>query len=266
MRFSFVYYVWVFLFGLCFGSFFNVCIYRIPRKKSIVSPSSFCPGCDKPIRFYDNIPLISYFLLGGRCRGCKMQISLRYPNVELLTGILFLLLFQWFGLTPSFFIYSLLISAFIIITFIDIDFQIIPDVITLPLLGFGLVVSWIPDLTVHHWDSLIGALVGGGFLYFIAFLYWLVKKQEGMGGGDIKLMAMAGSFMGPLRVLLAIFLASFLGSVIGMLQLKLSGKGREHPIPFGPYLAVGSVISLFLGDKIIKVFFPSIFFNMFISF
>ena len=196
MNYSIWYYAWVFLFGICLGSFFNVCIYRIPRKKSIVVPSSFCPACQHPLRYYDNIPLLGYILLRGKCRFCKAPISIQYPLVEFITGMVFLILFQWFGFSGSFFIYGLFLGALIVITFIDIEFQIIPDIISLPLLGFGLVVSWIPNLTVYWLDSVLGALLGGGFLYLVAMLYLLFRKKEGMGGGDIKLMAMAGSFLG----------------------------------------------------------------------
>ena len=208
------YFVWVFLFGLCCGSFFNVCIYRIPLKKSIVTPSSFCPNCKGSIKFYDNIPVLSFILLRGRCRNCDVKISLRYPSIELLTGLLFALLYVKFGLTFSFFIHAIYVGALIVVTFIDLDYKIIPDVITLRLIGFGYMISWIPNVTVNHWASLFGILVGGGFLFLAAFFYQVIAKKEGMGGGDIKLMAMVGSIMGPWKVFISIFFASFLGMVL----------------------------------------------------
>jgi leader peptidase (prepilin peptidase)/N-methyltransferase len=161
-----------------------------------------------------------------------------------------------FGLSLSFFVHVIYVGALIVVTFIDLDYTIIPDKITLPLIGFGYMISWIPNTTVTHWESLIGILVGGGFLYLTAFFYQVIAGKEGMGGGDIKLMAMVGSIMGPWKVFMSIFFASFVGSIISIIYLRLSGKGREHPIPFGPFLAFGSVLTLFFGDYALDILFP----------
>ncbi|MEK7773890.1 MAG: prepilin peptidase, partial [Deltaproteobacteria bacterium] len=182
-----------FVFGVAVGSFLNVCIYRIPSGISIVSPPSRCPACLKHIAFYDNIPIISYIVLMGRCRRCKSPVSARYPAVEAVTGLFAAALFLRFALTTEFFIYFAFVSAMIVITFIDVDHQIIPDVISLPGIPLGLVASFfLPSVGVA--DSLIGTVSGGGLLFGIAAAYYYLTGKEGMGGGDIKLLAMIGAF------------------------------------------------------------------------
>lgn len=252
--------IFVFLIGSCLGSFFNVCIYRIPIDESVISPGSHCPACKKPIAWYDNIPLLSYIFLIGKCRNCKARISAVYFTVELLSALMFLALFARFGLHPEFFIYSVLVSGFIIATFIDFKYQIIPDRITLGGLAVGIIFSMIfPGLHgVSNWgpslkESIVGMLVGGGSIYFIGVLGQLMFKKESMGGGDVKLMAMVGSFLGWKNALIAFFIAPVFGSIVGII-MKI--KYKTDIIPYGPYLSLASIIAIFWGENIIRFLFP----------
>jgi leader peptidase (prepilin peptidase)/N-methyltransferase len=232
------------------GSFLNVCIHRVPRGESIVAPGSHCPHCKSPIKFYDNIPLISYLLLGGRCRNCRGTISIQYPFVEGVTALSSSLLFLRFGLSWSYFFYFAFVASLIVITVIDLFHQIIPDVISLPGIGVGLLASLIvPDLPFLN--SLVGMLLGGGSLFLVATLYQWLFKREGMGGGDVKLLAMIGAFLGWKAVILTILLSSLIGSITGMIVMVAKGKDFKYAIPFGPFLSLGAVISLFYGEKII---------------
>ncbi len=242
--------IFSFLLGAAIGSFLNVCIYRIPAGKSIVSPPSSCPGCGANIRFYDNIPLFSYLLLLGKCRRCGARISLRYPLVELLTALFSVLLMYFYGPTLDYLIYFVLLSALITITFIDLDHRIIPNVISLPLIPLGFLAAFVlRDIT---WlDSLIGIVSGGGSLLLVALSYQALTGEEGMGGGDIKLLAMLGAFIGWQGVLFTIMASSLLGTVIGGGAMLLSGKGRKFAIPFGPFLSAGAILFLFAGEWII---------------
>lgn len=239
-------YLIVFFFGAVVGSFLNVCIFRIPRGESLILPSSRCPDCNERIAFYDNIPVLSYIFLKGKCRNCSSKISLRYPLVETLNGLLYLLLFMTFGLGTQFFVYSAFLSALIVITFIDLDHQIVPDRITIPgtVLGILLASTLLP---IGLKNSLLGATLGGGLFYLTAVL-----SRGGMGGGDIKLIAMIGAFLGWKDVLLTIFLSALSGSLVGIFLMVFMGKGRKHKIPFGPFLALGAVLSLFLGKDLIE--------------
>jgi leader peptidase (prepilin peptidase)/N-methyltransferase len=244
--------------GLVIGSFLNVCIYRVPRELSIVSPPSSCPKCNSPIKPWDNIPVISYLLLAGKCRKCGERISVRYPSVELLNGLLYVAVIFQFGIgwhTPLLFA---LVSAMVVITFIDLDFQIIPDAITLPGMIIGLAASHfiMPDPFLKYSqlgfvNSVIGLLAGGVSFYVIAVL-----SRGGMGGGDVKMMAMVGSFMGWKGVFLTTLVGSLAGSVIGIGLMVFKGKGRKTKIPFGPFLAAGSLITLFLGRMILNWYLP----------
>ena len=239
-----------FLIGISIGSFLNVCIARIPEKKSIVSPPSNCPKCGSGIKFYDNIPLLSYLFLLGKCRNCKTHISLRYPLVELLTGIFSVLLMFYYGPSVSYLVYFCLVAALITITFIDLDHRIIPDVISLPAIPVGFLASFL--LVQLTWlDSLIGILVGGGSLLLVAVVYEKLTGHEGMGGGDIKLLAMLGAFLGWEGVLFTIMASSLLGTVIGGGAMLISGKGRRFAIPFGPFLSLGAVLYILWGDVLI---------------
>ncbi|MEJ2697346.1 MAG: prepilin peptidase [Candidatus Sulfobium sp.] len=251
-------YIIVIAFGAVIGSFLNVCIYRIPRKQSIVFPSSRCPSCGTPIKPWDNIPVLSYIFLLGKCRSCGERISLRYPLVEALNAFFYAAALWRYGPGWDFVIYCLLLSALIVVTFIDLEFLIIPDRITLPGIPVGLAAGCLllPDPFMRanllgYKASLIGAAGGFIFYFLMAELSIRLFKKEGMGGGDIKLMAMIGGFMGWKSVILTTFAGSLLGSAGGIALMVARGKGRGTLIPFGPFLAVGAVISLFFGQEIL---------------
>jgi len=244
----------VFVLGTAFGSFLNVMIYRIPRHIKFGLSRSFCPTCKSPIKFYDNIPLLSYIILGGRCRSCKTRIPIRYPLVELLNGAAYSYLLWTFGLSVPFFMYAYLSSVLIVIFFIDYDHQIIPDVISIPSMVVGLGVSFAPG-GIGILTSGIGFLVGGGVLYLIAVLGdWLFKK-ESMGGGDIKMAAMLGAFLGWQKVVLVFFGSAIVGLVISVIIMLFSSKLRStRVVPFGPFLAIAAFIAIIFGDKIISFY------------
>ena len=236
----------VFLVGACIGSFLNVVIHRLPRGESIVSPRSRCPGCGRAIRAWENIPIVSFIVLGGKCAGCGGAISWRYPAVELLTAAGFAAIFLLDGpgipLFPDLLFFSLLVP----IAFIDIDHRIIPDELSLGGLAAGLLLSFLPG---GEWKgSVAGALLGGGILYATAFLYEKVRGAEGMGGGDIKLLTMIGAFLGWRGALATIFFGAFLGAAGGMLAMRKGGEGLKTAIPFGPYLCVAALLSRYLGE------------------
>lgn len=238
-----------FLLGTIVGSFLNVCISRIPSGESIISPPSRCPKCGAGIRWYQNIPILSYLVLGGKCASCRVRISLRYPLVEFLTGVLFVLVLYSFGISLATPVYWLFVATLIVISFIDLDHQIIPDVISLP----GIVVGFLAALVVPwlSWgDSLFGILLGGGSLYLVAEVYHRLTGQEGMGGGDIKLLAMMGAFMGWKAVLPIIFLGSLAGSLVGIPLMMAKRSDGKLAIPFGPFLALGGMIYLLWGQQL----------------
>ena len=248
------FYLILFVFGAVIGSFLNVCIYRIPRNQSIIWPASRCTSCGNPINFYDNVPIFSYFLLRGRCRSCKAKISGRYPLVEALNAFFYLLVFWRYGLAWSSAIYFVFCSALIVITFIDYDFQIIPDRITLPGIPIGLVAGSfiLPDPFLRATSlgliaSVIGAAAGFSFFYLVAFLSLRILKKEGMGGGDIKLLAMIGAFVGWRGTLATIFFGALLGAIGGILAMRKGGEGLKTAIPFGPYLCVAALGARYLG-------------------
>ena len=239
------------LFGAIVGSFLNVCIYRIPKGESIATPGSHCPHCQRPIQFYDNIPLISYLLLRGKCRYCHHPISLQYPLVEGMTALSSFLLFNRFGISWTYLFYFAFLASLIVITVIDLSHQIIPDVISLPGIGVGFIASFIlPQLT--WFNSLLGILLGGGSLFVVATMYQWLFKREGMGGGDVKLLAMIGAFLGWKSVILTILLGSLVGSIIGVMVMVMKGKDFKYAIPFGPFLSLGAALSLFYGERIIQ--------------
>jgi leader peptidase (prepilin peptidase)/N-methyltransferase len=241
----------LFIFGTIIGSFLNVCIVRIPQRSSIIFPGSHCPECGYKIRFYENIPLVSYILLGGRCRSCKTTISIRYFMVELLMGLLMALLFFYFGLSLSFIVAAAFTAALVVITCIDLQHQIIPDIISLPGIPLGFLCSlFLPWST---WlDSLLGILIGGGVLYAFATGYYLLTKKEGMGGGDIKMLAMIGAFLGWKGALASLILASVAGSLVGIVLIILKGKNFKYAVPFGPFLALGAFCALLYGERLIS--------------
>ncbi len=241
----------VFSVGACIGSFLNVCIYRIPRNKSIVFPRSFCPSCNNSIPFYFNIPILSYLILKGRCRYCKSKISLRYPFVEALTGCAAMGVVAKFGLTFESVFWFSFISILIIISFIDADFQIIPDIISIPgIILFSSSFVFIPEMSFG--DTIKGIIAGGGSLYLVAIIYYYIRKQEGMGGGDIKLLAMIGAATGWQGVLFTIFFGSLLGTIAGMIIMITGAGHKKLRIPFGPYLSAGAAIYVFWGSSIIQ--------------
>lgn len=246
--------LYAFVFGAFIGSFLNVCIYRIPRKKSIILPASSCPHCGSSIKPWDNIPILSYIFLRGKCRSCKRSISLRYPIVELLTALLFWLTLHRFGLTLSTGSYLIFISTLIVIAFIDLEHHIIPNSISLPGIVIGFLLAWL-TLPLSALQSLIGILTGGGFIYLVSLASLVILGKEGMGGGDIKLMAMIGAVLGWKNTLLTIFLGSVAGSLIGISLMTLKKKKRDDPIPFGPFLVLGAITSLFLGNQIMEWYF-----------
>ena len=243
--------LFVFLAGAAVGSFLNVCIYRMPLEQSIISPGSRCMACGSDVRWFDNIPIVSWFLLRGRCRQCGAVFSIRYPLVELLTACLFLLLFLRFNLSTSFFVYALLVASLIVVTFIDFDHQIIPDEISLPGVGLGFLASFF--LPEPGWSSsLLGIVAGWGSLALVFYSYLWLTGREGMGGGDAKLLAMLGAFLGVKAVPFIIFSSSLVGTVAGLSIMVLQRKGRHLAIPFGPYLAFGAVLYIFYGPWLIN--------------
>jgi len=246
--------VFVFLFGAVVGSFLNVCIYRIPRAESIVFPASHCPECDNKIRAFDNIPVISYLVLRGKCRSCGTRISWQYPAVEMLSALLTLGLFFKFHLSLTFFVLYVFCMALVVITFIDLEHQIIPDSISLPGIVVGFASSFF--LPWLGWqNSLIGIVAGGGSLLLVAYGYQLLTKKEGMGGGDIKLLAMMGAFLGWRSIPFIIFSSSLFGSVVGVSLMLARKKDSQLPIPFGPFLAFGAVLFIFYGRQLIHWYF-----------
>ncbi|MCJ7498125.1 MAG: prepilin peptidase [candidate division Zixibacteria bacterium] len=244
----------IFISGLAIGSFLNVCIYRIPLRKSIIFPASHCPKCGNKIRAFDNIPILSYLILKGKCRYCKEKISSIYPAVELLSGLLFLSLYLRYGLSWEFASKIFLFTSLLVIFFIDLKYQLIPDVITLPGIVIGFIFSILAQ-SPPFLESLIGFFAGGGILYLIAIFGDKFFKKESMGGGDIKLAAMLGTFLGWKMVLLVIFLASFLGAIAGIIFIIFSKQGRGNRlIPFGPFLAVATLLTIFFGNQLIELY------------
>lgn len=250
--------LYVLFLGACVGSFLNVCIYRIPEGKSIVFPGSACPYCSNSIQFYDNIPIISYFLLLGKCRMCNHSFSIRYMLVELMTAVGAWCIYLTFGFSLSALVHFAFLATLIVITFIDIDHQIIPDRISLP----GILVFFAASIFLCLTDqfslasfikalkhSLIGILCGGGSLLLVGWGYELIRKRSGMGGGDIKLLAMIGALVGWPGVMFTIYVASIAGTMAGcFLMIRNRKKDLSMKIPFGPFLAIGAVTYIFWGD------------------
>lgn len=239
-----------FILGAAVGSFLNVCIHRIPLSISIVSPPSSCPGCGRHIPFYYNIPIISYIILLGRCAYCKNPISVKYPLVESVTAVFAVFIAIRFGMSLEALVYFIFISALIVITFIDLKYQIIPDCISIPGIPLGFILSFaLPSPGVLN--SAIGILLGGGILFSIACAYYWVTGNEGMGGGDIKLLAMIGALLGWKGVVMTLLAGSFTGAAAGVSFMVIYGKSGKYAIPFGPFLALGASVYLFFGDAII---------------
>lgn len=243
-----------FILGACIGSFLNVCIYRIPAALSIVHPGSSCPKCKSMIAFYDNIPILSYLLLLGKCRHCKAPIAIRYPFIEFLGGLFAVACIIAFGPTLHGLVIFAFIATLIVVAFIDLDHRIIPDRISLPGIPIFFLASFAVP-TVAWIDSLIGIVAGGGSLFAVAWVYQTITGREGMGGGDIKLLAMMGAVIGWQGIVFTLFAASAIGTLFGLLAMIKSAKGMKLAIPFGPFLAMGGIFYLFFGRAIIRWYF-----------
>jgi leader peptidase (prepilin peptidase)/N-methyltransferase len=252
----------LFLLGAAIGSFLNVCIARIPNRQSVIHPASHCPKCQTPIAFYDNIPVISYLLLRGRCRACGEVISPRYLIVELLTASLTAALYTQFGFGLAFFSALVFVAGLIVISFVDMDVRIVPDVISLPGIIIGLLFSLLRYTVFHDpfelvpspLSALLGVVVGGGILLALAWAYEAFTGVEGMGGGDIKLLAMIGAFLGWPSIPVTLFFSSLGGSVIGLTAMLVKGVGRRYAMPFAPFLCLGALLYLFFGKELIDFY------------
>lgn len=255
------FYAVFFLLGAIFGSFGNVVIYRLPRGESVVKPRSHCYSCKTPVKWYDNIPILSWFILKGRCRHCQAPFSFRYPLVEFITALLFALAYHYAGISWTLLEYLIFIFGLVVCTFIDLDHMILPDEFTLSGIVIGLVGAALNPQR-EFLDALFGMLMGGGFLWGMAYVYYLLTKQEGMGGGDIKLLAWIGALLGWKAIPFVIMSSAILGSVIGLIAARKQKAGLKTVIPFGPYLALGAVLYLFGGETIalwyLDLFLPGI--------
>ncbi len=264
--------VFVILFGLVIGSFLNVCIVRIPERKSIVFPTSACPKCHTPIRPYDNIPVVSWLLLGGKCRACKNPISKMYPLVELLTGLLFHACYLAFGLGVEMLKWAAFSALMIVLVFTDLRERMLPDVVNYTGFGLGLVLSMFtaPLDGTAHWlsarmfdfpppapvlslvDALLGAAVGSALLWLVSEAYFRLRGREGMGLGDVKMMLLVGAFLGVKRTLLTILVGSLLGSVLGIGFILARKKESNYELPFGTFLGMAAVLVVFFGTPAVN--------------
>jgi leader peptidase (prepilin peptidase)/N-methyltransferase len=279
---EFVGYIFIFLLGACIGSFLNVIIHRIPNEESIVFPNSACPKCKNPIKPYDNIPILSWLILGGKCRSCKNPISARYPAVELLHALLYVLVFAVIPFNPFLPVALVFVSAIVALIFIDAEHMILPDVINFPLLFFALLIrivfafvfgnAYFSDLKFFPLNqmenlpvwlvSLIGAtlggLVGGGFLWLVGAVWKKLRGVDAMGLGDVKMMFAVGAILGWRLTLLSIFLGAFSGAVIGVVLIsRQKDKDLQTQIPFGIFLGIGSILALLFGEQMIKWYFAT---------
>jgi leader peptidase (prepilin peptidase)/N-methyltransferase len=281
---EFVGYIFIFLLGACIGSFLNVLIHRIPNEESIVFPNSACPKCKNPIKPYDNIPILSWLILGGKCRNCKNPISPRYPTVELITALLFVLVY-WqpdIGFSPFLPVALVFVAAIVALIFIDAEHMILPDVINFPLLFFALVVrlafafafgnAYFSDLKffpLNQMDNLpiwlvsligaaLGGLVGGGFLWLVGAIWKKLRGVDAMGLGDVKMMFAVGAILGWRLTFLSIFLGAFSGAIIGIVVIsRQKDKDLQTQIPFGIFLGIGSILALLFGEQMIKWYFDT---------
>ncbi len=265
----------VFLFGMMMGSFYNVCIHRIPNSLSVITPPSHCENCGHLLKPLDLIPIMSWILLGRKCRYCKAPVSARYALVELLTGVLFVLLYLKFQLTGQFLLYLVFGSILLLVAFIDIDHRIIPDRFIVMGLILGVISLVIPAISLLSngtlpsdsvnesvfvqivsaipWkEALFGALIGGGSLLLVDLLGRIFYKKEGMGFGDVKLMGMAGLFLGVQRTVVSLLVAIWAAAIVGIIVLRIRKEKTDHYMPFGPFLAAGCVLSIFFGKELIR--------------
>lgn len=270
-------YIFVFAFGAAVGSFLNVVIHRVPNEESIVYPNSACPKCKNPIKPYDNIPVLSWLVLGGKCRNCRESISPRYPAVELLTALVFLLVARQIGFSAFLPVCLIFAASVIALIFIDAENMILPNVITYPLLVFSLVIrlvfpvffgaSFFTDINVFPLNRLedypvwlvsllgaiLGGLVGGGSLWLVGEIWKRLRGVDAMGLGDVKMMFAVGALLGWRLTILSIFLGAFSGAVIGVFVIaKQKNKDLQTQIPFGIFLGIGSIIALLFGEQLIK--------------
>ncbi|MFZ0213185.1 MAG: prepilin peptidase [Candidatus Acidiferrales bacterium] len=270
--------VFVFLFGLVIGSFLNVCISRLPQGKSIVMPASRCPKCATPIKPWDNIPVLSYVFLGGKCRACKTRISPIYPAVELLTGLLFLACYLVFGNSVATAKWAVFSAILVVLVFTDWRERLLPDRVNFTGLAIGLLFSffvrpedgtalWLanhlfefppPAPVISFVDALIGALVGGGVLWIVGEGYFRLRGREGMGFGDVKMMLMVGSFLGLRRTILTILVGSVIGAILGAVFILASRKGSDYELPFGTFLGAAALLVVFFGTPVV-VWYQSLF-------
>ena len=237
------------IWGLLIGSFLNVCIHRLPLKQSIVFPPSRCPACGHGLAWYENVPVLSYAALGGRCRACRAPISIRYPIVEALTGAMFVWHWWVFGPTPLFAVRLAFACALIVLFAIDLDHQILPDVITLPGIAIGFLASWF--VAPGPLLSVLGILAGGGLLWGIAELWFRLRHVEAMGFGDVKMLAMVGAFLGVKLVLVTFVLASFVGGIVGVILIVTRRAQMATAVPFGTMLALGALASSLYGEPLL---------------
>ena len=264
--------VFVLVLGLAIGSFLNVVILRLPKGISVKRPRSHCPHCKKLVSWYDNVPVVSYFVLRGRCRHCEKKISPRYPSIEALSGVVSVFLYFKFGIGIEWAIYFAFCAALIVLAFIDLDHRILPDQITLNGIWIGVLVSVYfaqpsPLVTrlfhaanvevsnqrlIALIASILGAGVGGGLLWFVGEGYLRLRGIEGMGFGDVKMMAMVGAFLGAPLALLTIMLGSLVGSIIGLIFIRMTDKAREYELPFGTFLGLMGIISVLYGDDLVR--------------
>lgn len=266
-----------FVFGAAIGSFLNVCIHRIPLGESVARPRSRCPECRRPIPAWHNIPVLSYFFLRGRCSSCGRPISWRYPAVEMVTGLLAAGLFLRFGMTPSLLVNALFVFLLIVLLFIDLDKRILPDSLTLGGMVIGLVLSpWqhqeflnlriirssgyplLEFIMNPLISSVAGILFGAGFLWGVAWLYLKIRKKEGMGFGDVKMIAMIGAFTGWQLTWLTILLGSLLGAVAGGGYMYLKSRDSRYELPFGTFLGIAAIVAVFYGPGIISWYFSKL--------
>jgi leader peptidase (prepilin peptidase) / N-methyltransferase len=238
------------LLGLAVGSFLNVCIHRLPLGQSLNNPPSRCPSCEYRLRWSDNIPVLSYVFLGGRCRQCRAKISIRYPVVELITMALFVihgLVFGWSAILIPRLVFA---CAMVVLFAIDLEHHLLPDIITLPGIVVGLIASTV--LPPGIIDALIGVVIGGGVLWVIGEAYFRYSGHEGMGGGDVKMLAMIGAFLGWKLVLVTLVLSSIAGSLIGLFVIVIRKGGMKYALPYGTFLALGALVSSLAGERIVS--------------
>ncbi len=240
--------------GLLVGSFLNVCIHRLPRRESLVSPGSHCPSCGTRLRWLDNVPILSYLLLAGRCRTCHTPIPATYPIVELVTGVLFATLYASIGSGPLLISRLVFCSAMLVLLVIDLEHRLLPNAITIPGILVGFLLSF---LGPPGWfSSMMGVLAGGAIPLMMANLYLWIRGEEGLGMGDVKMLAMIGAFLGWQLMLVTLFVASLVGSVVGVGLIVFAGKDRSFPIPFGSFLALAAVLASLAGESLKAWWFP----------